>query len=238
MTTRALEGRTAVITGASRGIGRAMATLFADEGADVVLVSRSADTLGDVFDHITRRGGHALVIPADVTSEDAAPRIVESTLAEFGRIDVLVNNAGGNSFMSPLATMRFAGWQKIFALNLESTVRMIQAALPALVETGNASIVNVSSVTGLRGSPLMAHYGAAKAAVISLTQSLAIEVAPDGVRVNALVPGWIETDLTGFLRTDEGLEEMTLDRVPMRRWGGPTRSPVRRCSSPATHPPS
>jgi NAD(P)-dependent dehydrogenase (short-subunit alcohol dehydrogenase family) len=115
--------------------------------------------------------------------------------------------------------MRFSGWQKIFALNLDSTVRIIQAALPSLVASGNGSIINVSSVTGLRGSPLMAHYGASKAAIISLTQSLAIEVATEGVRVNALVPGWIETDLTEFLRADAGVEDTVIGRVPMGRWG-------------------
>jgi NAD(P)-dependent dehydrogenase (short-subunit alcohol dehydrogenase family) len=215
----ALAGRTALITGASRGIGRAMAITFADQGANVVVTARSAETLAEVVDLIASNGGRACAVAADVMHEDSAARVVESALAEYGRLDILVNNAGGNSFISPLGTMRFAGWQKVFALNLDSTVRMIQAALPALVASGNGSIINVSSVTGLRGSPLMSHYGAAKAAVISLTQSLAIEVAADGVRANALVPGWIETDLTEFLRADEGLEDAAIGRVPMQRWG-------------------
>ena len=215
----ALEGRTAVITGASRGIGRAIATLFADEGANVTLVARSADALGDVFTEITRRGGRALVVAADVTADDAPAQIVDRTLAEFGGLDILVNNAGGNSFMAPLETMRFSGWQKTMALNLDSTVRLIQAALPPMKAGGRGSIINVSSVTGLRGSPLMSHYGAAKAAVISLSQSLGIELATQGVRANALVPGWIETDLTGFARTDESIEDVLIGRVPMARWG-------------------
>jgi NAD(P)-dependent dehydrogenase (short-subunit alcohol dehydrogenase family) len=215
----ALSGRTALITGASRGIGRAMAITFADQGANVVVTARSPETLAGVVDAITARGGRARANPADVMHEDSAANAVGAALAEYGRLDVLVNNAGGNSFMAPLGTMRFSGWQKTFALNLDSTVRMIQAALPALVASGNGSIINVSSVSGLRGSPLMSHYGAAKAAVISLTQSLAIEVATDGVRANALVPGWIETDLTEFLRADEGIEDTLIGRVPMQRWG-------------------
>ena len=221
MNGNAVQGRTAIVTGASRGIGRAVATLLADEGANVVVVSRSADVLDAVVQEITRRGGRAIAVAADVTGDDAPQQIVDRALAEFGGLDILVNNAGGNSFMSPLQTMRFSGWQKTMALNLDSTVRLIQAALPAMVDGGHGSVVNVSSVTGLRGSPLMSHYGAAKAAVISLTQSLAIEVATDGVRVNALVPGWIETDLTGFLRTDQTLEDTVIGRVPMRRWGRP-----------------
>jgi NAD(P)-dependent dehydrogenase (short-subunit alcohol dehydrogenase family) len=216
---KTLEGRTAVVTGASRGIGRAIATLFAAEGADVTLVSRSADALGDVFAEITRRGGRALVVAADVTADDAPAQIVDRTVAEFGGLDILVNNAGGNSFMAPLETMRFSGWQKTMALNLDSTVRLIQAALPPMIAGGRGSIINVSSVTGLRGSPLMSHYGAAKAAVISLSQSLGIELATRGVRANALVPGWIETDLTGFARTDESIEDTLIGRVPMARWG-------------------
>jgi NAD(P)-dependent dehydrogenase (short-subunit alcohol dehydrogenase family) len=216
---RSLDGRTAVITGASRGIGRAIAVLFADEGANVTLVSRSADALGDVFAEITRRGGRALVVAADVTADDAPQQVVERTLAEFGGLDILVNNAGGNSFMAPLETMRFSGWQKTMALNLDSAVRLIQASLPSMKAGGRGAIINVSSVTGLRGSPLMSHYGAAKAAVISLTQSLGIELATQGVRANALVPGWIETDLTGFARTDESIEDVLIGRVPMGRWG-------------------
>jgi NAD(P)-dependent dehydrogenase (short-subunit alcohol dehydrogenase family) len=217
--TRVLDGRTAVVTGASRGIGRAIALLFADEGANVTLVSRSAETLDGVFAEITRRGGRALVVPADITAEDAPAQVVDRTLAEFGGLDILVNNAGGNSFMAPLETMRFSGWQKTMALNLDSTVRLIQAALPPMIAGGRGSIINVSSVTGLRGSPLMSHYGAAKAAVISLTQSLGIELATRGVRANSLVPGWIETDLTGFARTDDSIEDALIGRVPMGRWG-------------------
>ena len=217
--TRVLDGRTAVVTGASRGIGRAIALLFADEGANVTLVSRSPETLDGVFAEITRRGGRALVVAADITADEAPAQVVDRTLAEFGGLDILVNNAGGNSFMAPLETMRFSGWQKTMALNLDSTVRLIQAALPPMIAGGRGSIINVSSVTGLRGSPLMSHYGAAKAAVISLTQSLGIELATQGVRANALVPGWIETDLTGFARTDDSIEDALIGRVPMGRWG-------------------
>ena len=214
-----LAGRTAIVTGASRGIGRAIAELLAAEEASVAVVARDPQTIDEVVAAIASAGGQAVGIAADVTAEDAPARIVDATTAAFGRVDVLVNNAGGNSFMSPLQTMRFSGWQKTMVLNLDSTVRLIQAALPAMIAGGNGSIVNVSSVTGLRGSPMMAHYGAAKAAVISLTQSLAIELGTQGVRANALVPGWIETDLTGFLRTDDTLEHAVIGRVPMGRWG-------------------
>ncbi|MDQ1249734.1 MAG: hypothetical protein QG597_4110, partial [Actinomycetota bacterium] len=112
-----------------------------------------------------------------------------------------------------------AGWTKTQVLNVDSTVWMLQGILPAMAAAGGGSVINVSSVAGLGGAPLMSHYGAAKAAVLSLTKSLALEVAYAGVRVNALVPGWIETDLTDFLRQDSGVEQNLLERVPMQRWG-------------------
>ena len=215
----ALSGRHALITGASRGIGRAIAVRFAAEGADVAIAARNAETLAEVAEAVRAVGGSCTVIQADVTEADAATRIVEQALAGMGALDVLVNNAGGNSFMSPLETMKYSGWQKIMELNLDSIVRLLQASLPPMIASGHASIINVASVAGLNGSPLMSHYGAAKAALISLSRSLAIETAPQGVRVNALVPGWIETDLTGFARTDEGMEKYLIDPVPMKRWG-------------------
>lgn len=216
-----LAGRVAIVTGASRGIGRSVALRFAEEGASVALVARSAQSLAAVFDEVSRIGGHAVVIPADVTADTTGELVASRCLDEFGRIDVLVNNAGGNSFMSPLETMRPSGWRKTITLNLDATVGMIQAVLPTMVEARCGSVVNVSSVAGLRGVPGMSHYAAAKAAVISLTQSLAVEVADRGIRVNALVPGWIDTDLTDFLRADDAIEDMALARVPMGRWGRP-----------------
>lgn len=219
MSSTGLSGRVALVTGASRGIGREIAVTLAREGADVALVARSAEKLADVAVEIEGLGRRCVVITADVT-EDAAPeRIVSETTGALGGITILVNNAGGNSFMAPLQTMRLSGWRKTLNLNLDSIVALTQAALPALIASGNGSIVNVASVAGLRGSPLMSHYGAAKAALLSLTQSLAIELASQGVRVNSLVPGWIETDLTDFLRTDESTEQGLLSRVPMARWG-------------------
>ena len=214
-----LTGRTALVTGASRGIGREIAVAFARNGADVAIVARSADALAQVAEEIARSGRTCTVIAADVTSDDAADRIVRETLAGVGGIDILVNNAGGNSFMAPLQSMRLSGWHKTLALNLDSVVALTQKALPSLIAGGHGSVINVSSVAGLRGAPLMSHYGAAKAAVISLTRSLAVEVATAGVRVNSLVPGWIETDLTDFLRDSGEIEKGLLDRVPMARWG-------------------
>jgi 2-deoxy-D-gluconate 3-dehydrogenase len=214
-----LEGRRALVTGASRGIGRAIAEAYAAEGADVALLARDADKLAEVAAAVEAHGRRAVVLPCDVTDAEAIAAAVAGAADGLGGLDVLVNNAGGNSFSMPLNGMRFSGWQKTFRLNLESVVLVTQAALPAMLEQKSGSIINVSSVAGLRGSPLMSHYGAAKAAVLSLTQSLAVESAWAGVRVNSLVPGWIDTDLTDFLRVNEQAEQGTLSRVPMARWG-------------------
>jgi NAD(P)-dependent dehydrogenase (short-subunit alcohol dehydrogenase family) len=214
-----LDGRTALVTGASRGIGRAIAEAYADAGADVALLARDTALLDEVATAVGAHGRRAVVLPCDVTDADAVRAAVATAVEKLGPIDVLVNNAGGNSFSMPLAGMRFSGWEKTLRLNLDSIVHVTQAVLPQMLERKTGSIVNVASVAGLRGAPLMSHYGAAKAAVISLTQSVAVETAWAGVRVNALVPGWIETDLTGFLRTSEDAEKGTLSRVPMSRWG-------------------
>jgi NAD(P)-dependent dehydrogenase (short-subunit alcohol dehydrogenase family) len=214
-----LDGRIALVTGASRGIGRAIAETFAAAGADVALLARDAATLGEVAARVERAGRRALVLPCDVTDAEAVGAAVARTLDELGSVDVLVNNAGGNSFSMPLSGMRFSGWEKSMRLNLDSVVHVSQAVLPHMLERRTGVIVNVSSVAGLQGAPLMSHYAAAKAALISLTQSLALETAWAGLRVNALVPGWIETDLTGFLRTSDDAEAAALARVPMARWG-------------------
>jgi 2-deoxy-D-gluconate 3-dehydrogenase len=214
-----LTGRATLVSGASRGIGRQIAIAFAQAGADVALVARDPAKLADVRAEVASLGRRATVIEADVTAEDAASRIVQEATAALGDIAVLVNNAGGNSFMAPVERMRPSGWHKTMTLNLDSVFLLTQAAIPTLVASGHGSIINVASVAGLRGSPLMAHYGSAKAALIAFSQSLSIELAQQGVRVNALVPGWIETDLTGFLREEQSAEQGLLSRVPMARWG-------------------
>ena len=214
-----LTGKRALVTGASRGIGRAIAVAYAQAGADVAILARNGDLLAEVAEEITGHGRHATVAVADVLDPDATRSAVSGAIGELGGLDVLVNNAGGNSFSTPVAQMRMSGWDKTMRLNLDSIMHITQEALPALGEGKSGSIINVSSVAGLRGAPTMAHYGAAKAALISLTQTLAIETAWMGVRVNALVPGWIETDLTDFLRSSKEAEQGTLSRVPMQRWG-------------------
>jgi 2-deoxy-D-gluconate 3-dehydrogenase len=213
-----LTGRRALVTGASRGIGREIALAYARAGADVAVLARNAELLEVVAGEVRALGRRAVIATADVLDADATRAATAEAIEALGGLDILVNNAGGNSFSTPVASMRMSGWEKTMRLNLDSIVHVTQVSLPALGEGGGA-IINVSSVAGLRGAPTMAHYGAAKAALISLTQSLAVETAWMGVRVNALVPGWIETDLTDFLRASDDAERAALSRVPMQRWG-------------------
>lgn len=213
----ALQGQTALVTGASRGIGAQIARTFAACGADVVITARSAEPLEVLATQIRQTGRQCTVVVADMADEAAGEAVISAARAAHDHINILVNNAGGNSFMSPVQTMRPSGWRKTMALNLDSVFTLTQAVLPHM--PSGSSIINVASVAGLRGTPLMSHYGAAKAALISFTASLAIEVAHQGIRVNALVPGWIETELTDFLRGDEHTEQGVLGRVPLARWG-------------------
>jgi len=213
-----LVGKTALVTGASRGIGRAIAVAYAAAGADVAVLARNGELLAEVAAEIQALGRRSLVLVADVTDPDAVSEAVAGAITGLGHLDVVVNNAGGNSFMSPFVGMRHAGWQKIMTLNLDSTVFVCQAVGAHLVERGGGSVINVSSVAGLGAVPFMSHYAAAKAAVLSLTRSIAVEWAHAGVRVNALVPGWVATDLTDFARVNEEVGNALIARVPMQRW--------------------
>ncbi len=219
MSEKSLVGRNALVTGASRGIGRSIAMSLSDHGAHVILVARNEELLHGVKADIESQGGTAQVIIADLGQEDSAEKIAQQI--DIDSLHILVNNAGGNSFMSPVQSMRLSGWRKTLNLNLDSVVALTQALLPRLVNSGNGSVINVASVAGLSGSPFMSHYGAAKAGLISFSRSLAVELASQGVRVNSLVPGWIETDLTDFLRGTQEAEAGALARVPMARWGTP-----------------
>jgi 2-deoxy-D-gluconate 3-dehydrogenase len=213
-----LTGRTAFVTGASRGIGRAAAVAMACAGADLALVARGAEGLAETARLVEEQGRKAFVIPADVTSHEAVDAAVSEAIERLGHIDIVMNNAGGSNFMVPFTELRLTGWDKIMRLNVNSTVYVCQAAGRHMLERGSGSVINVASVGGLAGAPLIAHYGAAKAAVISLTKSLAVEWGPHGVRVNALCPGWTATELNRNLWEDPAMGPATIATVPMHRW--------------------
>lgn len=217
----ALAGKNALVTGASRGIGRAVAGGFAEAGARVALVARSADALAALSADIEDGGGRALPLTCDVTDPVAVRSMIDAAVAELGSLDVVVNNAGGTAFMVPFADLRFAGWEKVMRLNVDSMVHVIQAVAPHLLERRTGSVINVASVAGLGGTPGLTPYGASKAAVISLTRSLAMEWGRGGVRVNALCPGWTATDLNRNLWEDERVSASMMADVPLGRWARP-----------------
>ena len=214
-----LAGKTALITGASRGIGAAIALALARHGADVAVNSRTPEALEKIATRVSELGRRAVVLPADVTDVNAVRDMVDGAVAGLGHLDIVVNNAGGTAFMVPFTELRFAGWQKVMRLNTESVVHVLQAVGPHLLERRSGSVINVASVAGLGATPTLAPYGASKAACISLTRSVAVEWAHAGVRVNALCPGWTATDLNRNLWENEELSAGMMTTVPMGRWG-------------------
>ena len=215
------QRKVALVTGASRGIGAATAITLAAEGHDVALASRTVEDLEKVAAECAEHGARTLVVATDVMEEDQVRAAVTRTAEELGGLDVLVNNAGWNSFMVPITDMRASGWEKGITLNLTQAFWFIQEAGRLMVGQGGGAIVNVSSVAGTGTSPGMAHYGAAKAGLISLTANAAFEMGGQGVRVNAVAPGWVRTDISKFAWTDSDAEKAFVERAPIQRWGEP-----------------
>jgi 2-deoxy-D-gluconate 3-dehydrogenase len=214
-----LEGSIAIVTGASRGIGRAIAIALASSGADVAIVARSEEALEEVADAIRDQGRDALVAVADVTDPEAVQGAVDRTVERFGTVDVLVNNAGSAPFRGSVIETRPEGFEKSIRVNFLAAVHGLHAVGPVMLEKGSGSVLTVASVAGLSGSPGIAYYGVAKAALVNLTQATAAEWAASGVRVNALAPGWIETDMNERLRRNPLTRERMLGGIPMGRFG-------------------
>ena len=214
-----LTGKTALVTGASRGIGRALAVGLAAAGADLVLSARDTEALEAVRAEVEALGRKGFVLAADVTDAEACHRLVDDAVAALGHLDVLVNNAGGSTFFGAFTDLRFAGWEKTMRLNVDSIVHLSQAAGRHLLERGSGSVINVASVAGLAATPMMAAYGASKAAVISLTKSLAMEWGDGGVRVNALCPGWTRTALNEGLWSGPDSGASWVQGQALKRWG-------------------
>jgi len=187
-----LAGKVAIVTGAGSGIGRAVALRFAAEGAKVVVNDLVADAAGRVAKEIEAAGGAALPFPGDVADSAQVEALVRAATSRFGRLDVLVNNAAA-VLPGPLESIADADWRRTQAVTLDGVFYGIRAALPVMAAQGGGSIINVSSGAAVAGEPGLAAYGAAKAAVVNLTKTAAVENAARGVRVNCILPGPIET---------------------------------------------
>ncbi|HUF89635.1 MAG TPA: SDR family NAD(P)-dependent oxidoreductase [Gemmatimonadota bacterium] len=190
-----LQGHGAVVTGGGRGIGAATARALAAEGARVVLASRTEAEVASVAGDIAGAGGEAWGVPCDVTDADSVAALAEAAGERIGAVDILVNSAG-IAHSAPLARQTLEEWERIFAVNVTGVFLVTRAFLPAMMERGRGRVVNVASVAGLAGAKYIAAYAASKHAVVGFTRSVAAEAAPRGVTVNALCPGYVDTDMT------------------------------------------
>lgn len=208
--------KTAIVTGAGTGIGRAIAVELARSGAAVMLCGRRQDVLDKVQQEVAALGGTAHVHPADVSNPEAAARLVAEAQRVMSRIDVLVNNAG-RSYDTLILRMKWDALDDALAINLKSMFYLSAAAGKVMLSQKSGSIVNITSVVALTGNAGQSAYVAAKAGVIGLTKSLAHEFGSRNIRVNAVAPGFIETDMTAAL--PEALKSQYLERIPLRRFG-------------------
>jgi 3-oxoacyl-[acyl-carrier protein] reductase len=211
-----MDNRTALVTGASRGIGKACAQSLAGAGYRVVLAARSGDKLGEVANELQGRGAEAFAVEMDLGSNESITAGFAKAVKEFGRIDILVNNAGVTK--DGLAVrMKQADWETVLRINLSGAFYAMQQVLPAMMKERWGRIVNISSVVGEMGNAGQANYVASKAGLIGLTKSLAQEVGSRHITVNAVAPGFIETDMTHGL--SEELKQKMLSQTPLKRMG-------------------
>jgi NAD(P)-dependent dehydrogenase (short-subunit alcohol dehydrogenase family) len=218
-----LEGKTAVVTGGGTGIGKSIALEFARAGADVALCSRKLEHLEPVTKAIHDLGRRSFAMPVDVRVEDQVKTMVERAVQEFGRLDIMVNNAGA-SFRAKPEDISINGWNTVIGINLNGVFLGCKWAGRQMLEQGHGVIINISSVAGVYGSTMMSHYGAAKSAVITLTRELGTAWARKGIRVNCIAPGPVETEgyLDVLYKNDPAAEKTyrsVAARVGMGRWG-------------------
>jgi NAD(P)-dependent dehydrogenase (short-subunit alcohol dehydrogenase family) len=216
-----LSGKVAIVTGGGSGIGRQMAQALAESGADVVVCARKAERCEQAAEELAALGVRTIGLRCDVRDQEEVLQLVARVHADFGRIDVLVNNAG-TTWGAPAEDYPLEGWQKVIDVNLTGVFLCSQAAGRVMIEQGSGSIVNIASIAAFGGAPpeLMnaVGYNAAKGGVVSFTRDLATKWAGHGIRVNAIAPGWFPTDMNRMLL--DAQEDAYLERIPLRRFGG------------------
>lgn len=217
-----LTDKVALITGASRGIGEAIAHAFADAGAKVVLAARKPDALDAVAQAIIKKGGQALAVPTHTGKSEDVKKLVAAAIEKFGKIDVLVNNAATNPYFGPMLDIEDSAFDKTFEVNVKGYFWLArEVALHLQSRSAKGSLINVASVAGLGASPMQGVYGMTKAAVISMTKSFAAELGASGIRVNAIAPGLVETKFASALTSNEDILKLVTNRTPLGRHGQP-----------------
>ena len=214
-----LDGQTAIVTGAGRGIGRAIARELAETGANIVInYSTSRDAANSLAEEIREIGSQALVVHADITHYDQVTRMIKQTIETFGKIDILVNNAGITRDKT-LKNMTKQHWDDVIHVNLSGLFNCTQQVLPFMLDRKYGRIVNISSFVGLAGNIGQSNYATTKAGIIGFTKSVALEVSRHGITVNAVCPGFTETDM--LMEVPENIRQRILDKIPMGRFGQP-----------------
>ena len=217
-----LHGRRALVTGGGRGIGRACALALARAGAEVAVASRTGSQLRDTVAAVDSIGGRAFGVPSDLGAADGVERLAEAIAERWtGGVDVLVNNAAVSPYVRAAQDWSDEEWSEVLRTNLDGTFRVLRRLGPAMLERGCGSVVNLTSISAERALPKLAAYSASKAGLASLTRTLAVEWAPRGVRVNAVAPAYIDTEMTAEVRKRDKLRGWVEARTPMGRFGRP-----------------
>jgi dehydrogenase/reductase SDR family protein 4 len=216
-----LKDKVAIVTGASRGIGKSTAEVFAREGATVVICGRKQNTLDQVAEEFKGLAGRVVPIACHVGKIEELQRLVDTTTSEFGKIDILVNNAATNIAQGPGIEMDDGQFDKMVDVNLKSTYRLMRLVAPGMCQRGSGSIINIASIAGLRPQFHGLLYSMTKAALIMMTQSYAVELGPKGVRVNAIAPGLVQTVLSEYYWKDESRLQQLMSHQPIRHLGQP-----------------
>lgn len=216
-----LNGKVALVTGASRGIGLAIAQAYALAGAKVVLSSRKQEGLDKAADQIRAIGGEVMPLAAHTGSSDAVMTVVDQAVHVWGGIDIVVNNAATNPHFGHIMTAEESHWDKILDVNVKGYFRVVKACVPIMKERGGGSVINMASVAGKEPQPMMGVYSVSKAAVIMLTEVLAAELAQDNIRVNAIAPGFVKTSFSRALWQNEGIYNAVVKAIPQRRMAEP-----------------
>jgi len=216
-----LKGKVALVTGGNGGIGLGMARGFAQAGADIAIAGRKADKSRGAAAELAKLGVRTTVIEVDVANPDSCKAMVEACIKSLGRLDILVNNAGINIRKRP-ETYAMSEWREVLSINLDGAFYCSHAAHPHMKKVGGGKIINIGSMMSIFGAPFATPYAASKGGIVQMTKALATAWAVDNIQVNAILPGWIDTELTQRAREQvDGLHQNVLRRTPAGRWGGP-----------------